>query len=246
VTSATNASDVLWELVPSPWGINSGSVGASTITYSGAGSVVMNVNYSSLNPSNAGVNGYPFIFYGGDQWGDQVGGQPPLFPAQLSATQALNLDVSYALKGTLGGNSDVLFDEWLIPSDSYTGGSGGAMEVEILPYCNFAYGCEPCPVLKTFAEPVVVNGASTVMSFAENACTTGPGGDVLFSPTTPADGYASAEIQFNLLDFLNEAANTAGLANWWVAGLEFGTEFGDASALNYSLTITKFQISQMN
>jgi len=245
VVAAALPSDMLWELVASPWGVNSGSVGGVTMTYSGAGSVVTTVNYSALKPSSSGVNGYPFIFYGGDQWGDQIGGQPPQFPAQLSSLSALNFDVTYALSGVMGGDTDVLFDEWLIPTKTYTGGSGGAMEVEILPYCNFAYGCQPCPLIKTFTEPVTVNGTLANMSFAENSCTLGAGGDVLFSPTTPSGGFASAEIQFNMLDFLNEAAKTAGLSGWSVAGVEFGTEFGDASSLNYTLTTSKLQVSQV-
>ena len=245
VVAKANSSDTLWQLVPSPWDVNSSSVGNVTMTYSGSGAVVSTVDFTNLQPSNSGVNGYPFIFYGGDQWGDQVGGQPPVFPAQLSAMSALNVDVKYALSGIMGGDTDVLFDEWLIPTQTYTGGSAGALEVILEPYCNFAFGCEPCPVLKTFNEPVTVNGTLTTMSFAENTCSASPGSSIIFTPTTPSGGYASGELQFNMLDFLNEAASTASLSSWWVAGIEFGTEFGDASSLNYSLTTTKLQVSQV-
>ena len=243
IVATANPSNTLWQLIASPWAVKSGSVGNVTMTYSGTGAVVTTVNYPILEPNNSGVNGYPFILYGGDQWGNHIGGQPPVFPARLGSMNALNIDVTYALSGVMGGDTDVLFDEWLIPTRTYMSGSGGALEVEILPFFKFAFG-KTCQAIKIFTEHVVVNGSPTSMSFSENYCGPGTGGDVLFYPINPTNGVASGEIQFNMLDFLNEAAGTAGLSGWWVAGIEFGTEFGDASSLNYGLTTTKLRVSQ--
>src|SRR6202011_6140602 len=115
---------------------------------------------------------------------------------------ALNIDVTYALSGAMGGDTDVLFDEWLIPTRTYTGGSAGALEVEVLPFFKFAFG-KTCMAIKIFTEPVTVNGTPTNMSFSEHYCGPGAGGDVLFYPINPTNGVASGEIQFNMLDFLN-------------------------------------------
>jgi len=242
VPLASDTSIDLWELVPSAWGVDAGSVGSTTAKYPRNGTVGLSVDYSSLLPNNAGVNGYDFIFYGGDQYGDQIGGQPPVFPEQLSS-KTLTLDTTYKLGGTPGGDVDVLFDEWLIPTQGYNGGSSGAMEVEVLPFCRFAFGCVPCPTIKTFTEPITVNGTVTFVPFTEDSCQLGAGGDVLFSPAS-GNGFSNAEISFNMMDFLNEAATEASLSGWWVAGMELGTEYGDASSLNYLMTISKLEIDQ--
>jgi len=96
------------------------------MSYSGTGSITTTVNFTGLN--STAVNGYPFIFYGGDQWGDQIGDQPPHFPAQLSAMSSLIVDVDYSLSLTrTPGDFDIADDEWIIPTENYTGGSGGAL-----------------------------------------------------------------------------------------------------------------------
>jgi Glycosyl hydrolase family 12 len=241
ITAKTNPSDQLWELDPSAWGVASGS-GSSTMSYSGAGSITTTVKFSGLN--STAVNGCPFIFYGGDEWGDQIGGQPPQFPAQLSAMSSLIMDVDYSLSLTQApGNLDIADDEWLIPTAGYTGGNGGALEVFVAWYFNFAYG-PAGSFVKVFTEPVTLNGTVTSMKFDEYSTGTGAGNFIAFYPES---NITSGEIRYNLLDFLNEAAITGGLnSNWWLAGIEFGTEFGDASSVNYSLTVTKLQIAQSN
>ncbi len=240
VVAKSNPGDQLWELDPSAWGVTSGN-GSSKMSYSGAGAITTTVNFSGLNTT--AVNGYPFIFYGGDQWGDQIGGQPPQFPAQLSAMKSLMMDVNYSLSLTQApGNLDIADDEWLIPTQGYTGGSGGALEVFVAWYFNFAYG-PAGSFVKVFTEPVTLNGTATSMNFYEYSTGSGPGNFIAFYPES---NIASGDIRYNLLDFLNEAAITAGLnSSWWLAGIEFGSEFGDASSVNYSLTVTKLQIAQM-
>jgi hypothetical protein len=229
----------LWELDPSAYGVTSGS-GSSTMSYSGSGSITTTVNFSGSNTT--AVNGYPFIFYGGDQYGDQIGGQPPQFPAQLSTMNSLIIDVDYSLSLTQApGNLDIANDEWLIPTQGYADGSGGALEVFVAWYFNFAYG-PAGSFVKVFTEPVTVNGAANNVNFDEYSTGTGPGNFIAFYPES---NITSGEIRYNLLDFVNEAAITAGLnSSWWLAGIEFGTEFGDTSSVNYDLTVTKLEIAQ--
>ena len=240
-TSKTNSSDQLWELYPNPWGISSGG-GTINMAYSGAGAIVTTVNVTGLN--NTPINAYPFIFYGGDPYGDLISGQPPHFPEQLSAMSSLIADSSYSLSGTFGGNIDILYDEYLIPSATYTGGLGGAVEVEIIPYFSFAGG-EAGNFVKVFTEPVTVNGTVISMNFDEySSGGTGGGNDIIFYPSASQE-VISGEVSLNLLNFLNEAAKTAVLnSSWWVAGIEFGTEFGDGAIENYTFTVNKLQIEQ--
>src|SRR5260370_15669671 len=197
VSAAANPAVELWELFPNPWNVLKGS-GSIDMTYSGAGSITTNVNLKGLNID--AVNAFPMIFYGGDEFGDHAGTQPPKFPVQLSSLCSLVSDVAYSFSGpTMGGDMDILYDEYLIPSAGYTGGQGGALDVAIIPYFNFAFGPGGTYV-KTITEPVTVNGVATTMDFDEYVGGSGPGAVVDF------DGKAapSGELLLNLLDFFNK------------------------------------------
>ena len=240
VTSKTNSNNQLWELFPDPFAIGSGN-GTIKMAYSGTGSITTTVNLSGVD--NQGVNAYPFIFYGGDQWGDQIGGQPPKFPAQLSSMSSLIGDIAYSLSGTTGGDMDITYDEWLIPASTYTGGIPGSLEVMVMPYFNFAYG-PAGSFVKTFTEPVTVNGNVVNMNFQEYSTGTG-GGNTVFFYAAPAQQVTSGEVRLNLLDFMKEGAATGGVGNsWWLAGIEFGTEFGDGATENFTFNVTKLDIEQ--
>ncbi len=210
-----NSGNQLWELDPDPWGITSGS-GTINMTYSGAGSITTTVNLTGLN--SQGVNAYPMIFYGGDPWGDQIGGQPPQFPAQISSMSSLIVDASYSLSGVSVGDINILYDDYLIPSPTYTGGTGGALEeVQVLPYFSSAYGYAGSFV-KTFTEPVTVNGTVTNMNFDEYSTGTGAGNTISFYAEAD-QAVISGEVRLNLLDFMNEEATTGGVdSSWWLAG----------------------------
>ena len=209
------------------------------MTYSGKGSITTTVTLNGID--NQGVNAFPFIFYGGDSWGDQIGGQPPRFPAQLSAMSSLIADTAYSLSGTPGKDIDITYDEWLIPASTYTGGMGGSLEVMVMPYFNFAYG-PAGNFVKTFTESLTVNGSATNMSFDEYSTGTG-GGNTVFFYAQPAQQVTSGEVRLNLLDFMKEGAATGGVGNsWWLAGIEFGTELGDGATQNFTFTVTKLEI----
>ncbi len=230
----------LWVLFPDPWGLTAGS-GAITQTYSGSGSVVMNINLTGLN--NTPVNAYPFIGLGGDAFGYHNGNQPPQFPARLSSMASLIFDVSYSVMGSYFNLADALFDLWLIPSAGYSAGPSGALEVEILPFCITP--ARAGTFVKTFVVPAIVNGNATTLSFDEYSSGSGAGNDVLFYPTV-ANGLSSAHIRFDALLFLNEAARTANLDQSWMnAGFNFGTEFGLSATQNYTFTISQLGIEQM-
>jgi hypothetical protein len=239
VTSPSNPSKPLWELVASPWNVKTGT-GMITMNYSGNGSITTKVHLTGLNAR--AVNGYPFIFYGGDQWGDQIGGQPPRFPAQLSDMTSLVVDATYSLSGTFGGDIDVLYDEWLIPSRGYRGGSGGALEVEVMPYFKFSeFGA--FRHVGMFSQQVTRDGVETSMDFDEYSSGKGPGNAVLFIPVS---GVISGEVRMDLLAFMKEGVRAAGLdSSWWLSGIELGTEFGDGAVEDFIFTVTRFDIEQV-
>jgi hypothetical protein len=246
VTSAANPGNQLWQLYPGGWGISSGS-GTINMAYSGAGAITTSVNLTGLN--NSAVMAYPFIFYGGDIYGDQIGGQPPVFPEQLSAMSSMMVDTKYSLSGTPNGNVDVLFDEYLIPSATYNGGPGGALEVEVLPYFNFAAsGPEPCcSYVKTLTLPnCYVNGVACGQWDEYIGAPGQPAGgnDILFAPHA-LPGLSNGEFKADFLPFMNEAANTTGInSSWWLAGVNLGNEFGGATTQNFIFTVTMLEIQQ--
>jgi len=250
-TTATiaNGSNQLWVLVTDPYAITSGS-GTIAMNYSGSGALTTTVSLSGLN--SAGVNAYPFVQYGSTPYGNlapSVNGQPPQFPAQLSSMCSLIGDISYSLTGTLGsGDIDVLYDLWLVPSNTFTGGQTGSLEVGVFPYFNFADGYAGTSV-KTFTDTASLNGTSTSIAWQEYSTSPGGGANnsVFFYPPTSGDGsnFTSGEMRLDLLDFLNEASSTQGLnSSWWLPGIPLGTELGDNTSQSYTLTLTQFDIEQ--
>jgi len=236
VAASTDASRNLWLMYDNPWGVKTGS-GTIKQTYSGTGTLTTAINLTGL--PGGGVDAYPFVLYGCDPWMDCYQDQPPQFPKQLSAMSSLNVDVNYALSGTITGSDiDVLFDEWVCTSSSPSD-SSQCLEIEILPYYSFVY-FGGGTFIKTIDEPVVLNGVQTTFSFDEYV----GGSNVLFYPHG-GSGVASGELNINLLDLLKAGVSAYGdNAYQYVAGVELGTEFGASSTQSYSLTLSKFQITQ--
>jgi hypothetical protein len=98
-------------------------------------------------------------------------------------------------------------------------------------------------VVGTFTDTVLINGAITPLQFNENVEGHGAGAVILFTPSTTQ--LPSANLQFNLLDFLQQGAILSGVSGWYVAGFDYGTEYGNSSVASYTLTTTKLGISQM-
>jgi hypothetical protein len=247
--SATNpiiwnkyASQTLWQICPDPWGVNNDAAGSINMQYAGNGSVVTTVNLSKL--VSTGVNGYPHMFYGHDSNGYHMDGQPLTFPAQLSTLSSLTVDVNYSLSitGAAPGVLNVGYDEWIIPSATYTGGMTGALEVMVLPY--FQSSWPPAgQLVKTFTAQVVLNGKATSMAFNEYSTGTGPGHEILFFPRDIQT--ATGDVRINLLDFLQEGVATAQLnTSWFISGIMFGSEFGHTSVAKYTLTTNKLSIEE--
>jgi hypothetical protein len=240
VISRSDSKDILWNILPDPWGLTSGS-GTINVGYSGEGVIKAEVHLAGLN--KAPVDAYPFVGYGADVFGYSIHGQPLRFPAELSSMKSLIFDTSYELSGTFTGNIDILFDEWLMPATTYSGGGKGAVEVEIFGYYDFATGLFGKPV-RTFTAPATLNGEPTNLSFLEYASKIGAGGGsiVLFYPKHQ---MKAAELRFDALLFLKEAADTAKVGpNWLVPGFDLGTEFGESATEDYTFTVKKVKIEQ--
>lgn len=234
---ATNSSKNLWLMYDNPWGISKGS-GTMTQTYSGTGSITTAINLTGL--PGGGVDAYPFVLYGCDPWMDCFQDQPPQFPKQLSAMSALNVDIKYALTGTITGSDiDLLFDEWVCNSSSPSD-SSQCLEIEILPYysfVNFGGGT----FIKTINEPVTLNGVSSTLSFDEYV----GGTNVLFYPHT-MPGLPAGELKMNINDLLKAGVSAFGKSSYqYLAGIELGTEFGASSTQSYTVTLTKFEVDQV-
>lgn len=238
VTPPGSPGTHLWQLDANPWGVSSGT-GSASVVYSGNGTLIMTVDYAGIN--NNPVNGYPFIFYGGDPYGDHIAGQPPIFPAKISAMSSLVFDIAYSLSlTTTPTNLDIGFDEWIIPTNPYTGGEGNnTLEVFIAPYLVFGEGiC--CSFVKTIDFTTTLNGTTNSFAWDEYM----DGQEVVFLPHSAQ--VSAGEIAFNMLPFVLEAIKTSGIGNphWFVAGMDFGTEFGGSANVNYSVTNTKLGITQ--
>ncbi len=233
----------LWNINTNPWRVNSNATGSIKMQYTGTGSIITTVDLANL--TSEGVNGYPFILYGSDIFGNHIGGQPPIFPAQLSSMSSLITDINYTLAviGTAPGDLDVGFDEWLMPSATYKGGSASAvLEVIVLPYYDFTYP-PPGSLVGTIREPVTLNGTTTSMVFNEYSTGTGAGHLIIFFPS--GSQISSGDVRFDLLRFMNAGAATGGVSSsWYLAGIELGTEFGHATSADYTLTTKKIKIEQ--
>lgn len=251
VLKTSNASLHLWQILANPWGVSSLTSGSTSISYTGSGSVVTTVNYIGVNSS--GVSGYPFIIYGSDPYGTTpINTQGPTFPAKISSMSSLIADVKYTLLLTSApGNLDVGFDQWVVPTSSFTGGPSGALEVFIAPYFDFGGACSGggASFVTNFSVNVTLNGTTSSQTWEEYAWGTGPGNEIIFCPS--GTQISSGEVRFNMLDFINQAISTSGSgtggkidSSWYVAGIEYGTEWGNSTSPDYTLTSTKIDIEQ--
>ena len=249
-----NGSDNLWSLMTdSAFGIGAGS-GATVASYSGNGLASWAVNLSGLPIDN--VNGYPSILYGYTAYGSSGAislGQPPQFPATLSSMCALVSDVGFALNGTItGGDNGFEWDEYLTPTSGADSGLSGSVEVEIFPYYNWntPYSGYPGTFVQTFNEPATLNGTTTTIGWLEYVIPSagqGAGSDILFYPPTSGtmSNFTHGELAVNLLDFLKEGARVSGVGNdWYVAGVNPGTAFGNQSSPDFTFNLWKFEIEQ--
>lgn len=239
VKSATNSSVSLWMFYPDAYGV-SGSSGTIVQSYTGKGSFTETINLSGLPGS--GVDGYPFLLYGCDNYGDCWNGQPPQFPKQLSSISSLIVDISYAFSGAISGsrNVDLLFDQWVCDASQPTAQSN-CLEVMVLPYYSFSNGTGQ-PLVKTLTQSVTINGSPATFTWDE--WDGHPGQNMLFTPHT-LPGAASQELRFDMLDLMKTATTDYGNSSFiWLMGVQPGTEFGGSSSQSYTLTINKLDIEQ--
>jgi hypothetical protein len=217
------------------------------MSYTDSNSFGWTTNLNGLN--NGGVVAYPNVSYGRSLFsGNGPEGQPPQFPAEISNLMSMPVDVAYTITDneTESHNIDVLFDEWVTtdPSTLYTH-IGHWLEVGVFPYLDFPGGYAGT-LVKTFQEPVTLNGSATTISFYEysassGTCSNNQCGQAVFFYAVPDQNVASGEIAFDMLDFIKEAVTTSGIAGLnYVQAHQLGTEFGGSSDQNFSFTMSKF------
>jgi hypothetical protein len=236
---ATNPSVPLWMFYPDPYGVGSGS-GNIVQNYDGSGSFVETINLSGL--PGGGVDGYPFILYGCDQYSDCWNGQPPQFPKQLSAMSSLIVDFTYSMTGTITGsrNIDLLFDQWVCNKSNPTG-IPDCLEVMTCPYYSFPGGTGQ-PFVRTINQSATINGVPGTLSWDEYDGH--PGQNMILVPHV-LPGPASQEIRFDMLQLMNQAVTDFGNPTFtWLMGIEPGSEFGGNNSQSYTLTISKLDIEQ--
>lgn len=241
VPSKSSKSTNLLLLYANPWGVTRGS-GTISMDYTGTGSLVTKVSLSGL-PAG-GVDGSPFTLSGCDQWtGCEASGKPLHFPEQLSAMSSLIVDYSYTLSGSITGHRDIdmIWDEWVC-NTNHPNGISACLEVELLPYYNFADG-GPTKFIRTINLPVTLNGNSSTLSLDEY--TWGEGSQNVTYIPHKLPGLSSGEIQFNMLTLLTQAVKDYAQSEYkWLMGMEAGTEFGDSASQSYTLTLTKLNFAQ--
>jgi hypothetical protein len=245
VNSKTTPNPQLWILHADPWGINTGS-GKIKWSYSGTGTATATVAMTGINTDKV-VSAYPFIGFGRDTWGYTNGTQGLTIPTQLSAISSLILDFKYSITGG-SGNSDVLFDFGIMPTDTFSGGLPGAVEIEVLPYFNFTVDGRCCTYMKTIQTSAIMNGVQTTLSWDMHRNGTGVGSDVLFYPSGSNNiGYASADMRFDVLPLLLEAAGPSGAnvgTSWYFGQVPFGIEFGKSASQNITFIVNKLRVEQ--
>ncbi len=273
-----NVSDQMWQIPTDCFALTSTGTGSITVAYgsngTANGTATMSVSATGVTKC-PGACGYPNITYGVPLGFNSLA-QPPQFPFQLSSTSNFNIDVSYALTGTITGeNHDILYDQWI----GYPG-QNQAVEVAIFSFQDFinpinTNGTGSCTgYIGTFTQTITINGTPTPEAFLEYdtyipstpPCGSasapygggyGPYGQTvwfLWPGTAPnvSAGYSTAEIAYDVMPFEMEAlhreqvdfgASTINAVGpWAAAGSQVGSEFGQTTAPNFSLSISKMKI----
>ena len=236
----------MWLYYPNPYGITQGS-GSIDMSYTGSSSFGWTTNLNGLN--TAGVVAYPNISYGRSLFSaTALRVSRRSFRPRSATSCRCQSNVAYTITDNEveSHNIDVLFDEW-VTTDSNTlyTDIGHWLEVGVFPYLDFPGGYAGA-LVKTFQEPVTLNGTATTISFYEysassGTCSNNQCGQAVFFYAVPDQKVASGEIAFDMLDFIKEAVTTSGIAGLnYVQAHQLGTEFGGSSEQNFSFTMSKF------
>jgi hypothetical protein len=243
----TNGQE-MWLIHPDGWNVNSSASGSSTVKYTGSGSIVARVDFTGLTKD--WVNGGPLIQYGRQVCcAENADAQGIAFPIQLSTLSAFNVDVAYTLHNTAAPyDQDVMFDDYLMPTSTYTGSQSGAIECAPKIYTNF--GQPQSWHVGAITVPFTINGVTSNVTYDEwyNGEPVGSSPEVYFTignPNNSPTGTFSGEVSFNILAFLNACATIVPHtgSSWWVSGMLFTNEYGTgrsgSTSINYTWTITK-------
>jgi hypothetical protein len=242
----TSGGTALWSIDVDAFGSSAGS-GNMSIDYSGTGSISWTIDYSGLNSTP--INGYPNVTLGNSDGATSAtpGNQGLVFPQLLSEMTSLVIDTKYALTcTTCPGNMDVMFDQWLTPTASFSGGQSGSQEVSIFLYYKFAESETTGTPVASVTEPVTLDGTTTADFvwdiFAPGGLT--PGHQIDVVPHANQTGTMAGELSFDQLPILKKVASLAGETDWYFSGVILGTEFGDGAAANFNFTLDKLSVSQ--
>lgn len=242
----TSGATALWNIDVDAFGSSAGS-GTMSIDYSGTGSISWTIDYSGLNSSP--INGYPNVNLGSADGSPNStpGNQGLVFPQLLTSMTSLVIDTKYVLTcTTCPGNMDVMFDQWLTPTASFSGGQSGSREISIFLYYAFAESEATGSPLASVTVPVTING-TTHQSFVWNIFAPGgltPGHQVIVVPAASQQGTMAGEVSFDQLPILNKVASLAGESNWYFSGVILGTEFGDGATADFNFTLDKLSVTQ--
>lgn len=242
----TSGGTALWDIDVDAFDSQGGS-GTMSIGYTGTGTITWTIQYSGLNSSP--VNGYPNAQFGsGDGAPTQTpGNQGLVLPQLLSQMSSLVIDTKYALTcTTCPGNMDVMYDQWLTPTASFSGGQSGSQEVSIFLYYAFAESETTGTPVASVTEPVTLDG-TTNPSFVWNIFAPGGlsvGHQIIVVPAANQQGTMAGELSFDQLPILNKVASMAGETSWYFSGVTLGTEFGDGATADFSFTLEKLQVTQ--
>lgn len=225
--SATNTIR-LWFINSNLWGIT-GATGVTNVTYGGQ-KIIIDVGMSSVTGSTA----YPSVKYGRNVFGGINTAQIPLFPIQVKNFTHLNTTINYTLSRTdITGN--IAYDMF------YTNASdSGAPDTEVMVWF-YRNGVYPSgSIVDTEVMPLILNGTQVYLPFNIYMNSYNNLTSFLLADTSAIE---NGEIQIDLGLYTQHAFKRMGRStNMWWQFIDFGSEFGEASSQDYTLTLYKFQV----
>ena len=149
-----------------------------------------------------------------------------------------------------------MFDDYLMPTSTYTGSQSRTVECAPKIYTNF--GQPSSWYIGTITVPFTINGVTSNVTYDEwyNGEPVGSSPEVYFTIGNPYNaapsGTFSGEVAFNILPFLNACATIVPHtgSSWWVSGMllsnEYGTGTRGSTSIDYTWTITKILYQEVS
>jgi len=213
-----------------PWNIHSAQ-GSVSLCYRPSTGLSASVTLTDVQLSRSGVPvvGYSEAAYGdnleGDPFGSQLAGFPA-FPVQTLTLKSEDLwaNVSYAVDNGFSAQMDAGYDIWIKAQQSGTPVSTD-FELLVLPFDSYL---RACLTRSNYSNLIYVDSKPDPVTW--KVCNQpGSGGAALYVfSLEPQFEVLSGNVAlkpYDMISYLATDTTNTPLANYWVMGIEFGTEF---------------------